>query len=870
LNAWFEDTMEGARQIVFIAGEPGLGKTTLVDTWMRTLRQPVAVARGRCLQQFGSGEPYLPVFEALEQLGQTLGHRLVEHLRSRAPTWLLHMPSLISLEDRVKLRDEVFGSTRERMLREVTDALEALSGEAPLVIALEDLHWSDPSTIDLLSSVARRTSAARLMILGTYRPSGAGGNSDRLLAAQNELQLHRQCKVLPLDYLSESAIAEYLAARDAELDGPALAAALHRRTNGNPLYVVSLVDELERSGKIGGDPAAIQDLVPETLQQMFERQALQLSAPEQEMLDVAATAGERFSVAAVAAATGRDPDDIESACEDLVRRQVILKRGDLIRFPDGAESPGYLFVHALCRDALYRRIPSGRRARLHGQLGRAREQLHAADPQRMAGQMAGHFETGGDFARAIRYLRLAADGAAGRWSNQEALQYLERAFVLVERLPEKDRPPFRMDLLEQRARMHMSASEMRAALVDYTALADQAHQLGDVDAETSALLESAVPLLFVDYKRALAVNEQARMAQPRLHDWTIATLCDASHAFFRIYLEGWRKDLADALMVALRKLRQAEDPRVRSRAAWMESCALCFVADYAAACETAEESRRLARKAGVFFEYFVATMYLNWAAVHRGDLGLALRVAKDGAELAAKNGSKVPLGWFTVRQSWVHLEAFDLVHARAAYERLVVDPVMLSLRPHTYPQLMWLGLSRMALEDHDGAWQALEEAHRAFDQGGMAYQMLCPLIHGRAACELARGNVSHARSLVEELFRAAGEHGEVSYIARGHLLLAEMAYREEDFQGAAESVAQAESALAKCEAWNVEWRVHAMAARVFSQTGKTDEAEKSRERCLQAAERVAATLADEPALLESFKAGVERRLGFAKSSKLSG
>src|SRR5262249_36618227 len=153
LDAWFESAIESSRQIVFISGEAGLGKTTLVDTWMRSLpqrppvsdRDSVALARGRCLQQFGSGEPYLPIFEALDQLSHSLGQRLVEYLRTRAPTWLFHMPALISLDDRVKLRDEVFGSTRERMLREITDALEALSGEIPLVLALEDLHWSDPS-----------------------------------------------------------------------------------------------------------------------------------------------------------------------------------------------------------------------------------------------------------------------------------------------------------------------------------------------------------------------------------------------------------------------------------------------------------------------------------------------------------------------------------------------------------------------------------------------------------------------------------------------------------------------------------------------------------------------------------------------------
>src|SRR5262249_30546089 len=150
------------------------------------------------------GEPYLPIFEALDQLSHSLGQRLVEYLRTRAPTWLLHMPALISLEDRVKLRDEVFGSTRERMLREITDALEALSGEIPLVLALEDLHWSDPSTVDVLTWIARRTTPARLMILATYRPSDAGGAAAPLLVAQNELALHRQCHVMPLAYFSES------------------------------------------------------------------------------------------------------------------------------------------------------------------------------------------------------------------------------------------------------------------------------------------------------------------------------------------------------------------------------------------------------------------------------------------------------------------------------------------------------------------------------------------------------------------------------------------------------------------------------------------------------------------------------------------
>jgi predicted ATPase len=479
LDAWFEEAAESSRQIVFITGEAGLGKTTLVDNWLSSVRQRrpagVAVARGRCLQQFGSGEPYLPVFEALDQLSKALGRRLVDVLRERAPTWLLHMPALISLEDRAKLRDEVFGSTRERMLREITDALEALSAETPLVIALEDLHWSDPSTLDLLSSVARRTMPARLMILATYRPADAGGGAAPLLVAQNELELHRQCRVLPLAYLSESETGEYLGTRFPGMDStPALATTLHHRTNGNPLYVVCLIDELERSGRIDDDPETIRDIVPDTLQQMFERQASQLSDPEQQMLDAAAIAGESFSIAGVAATLGWDPAQVESLCEALVRRQVILKRGDLVRFPDGTESAGYSFLHALCRDALYRRIPSGRRARLHGLLGNAEEQLYASDPKRISAELAGRFEIAGDFSRGIQYLRMAADGAAARYSNKEAARYLERAFGMIERLRDADQASRRMELLEQRALMRLSASDMSGAASDFRDLGEQA------------------------------------------------------------------------------------------------------------------------------------------------------------------------------------------------------------------------------------------------------------------------------------------------------------------------------------------------------------------------------------------------------------
>ena len=160
----------GERQIVFVTGEAGIGKTALVDTFARSITsdRSIRIGRGQCLEQYGTSEAYLPVLEALGRLGREQA-QVVDVLRAHAPMWLLQMPSLMSASDRELLSRELSGATRERMLREMGEALEALTADLPLVLILEDLHWSDYSTLDLISYLARQRQAAQLMLIGTYR-----------------------------------------------------------------------------------------------------------------------------------------------------------------------------------------------------------------------------------------------------------------------------------------------------------------------------------------------------------------------------------------------------------------------------------------------------------------------------------------------------------------------------------------------------------------------------------------------------------------------------------------------------------------------------------------------------------------------------
>jgi len=332
-----------------------------------------------------------------------------------------------------------------------------------------------------------------------------------------------------------------------------------------------------------------------------------------------------------------------------------------------------------------------------------------------------------------------------------------------------------------------------------------------------------------------------------------------------MYMFGWTQAEATAFGCALARVSGVEDPRLRSKVAMIEAAVLCFTADYTAACVKAEESRRESRKAGVFFEYFAATLFLNWAHVHRGNLGQAIRIAKEDAELAARNGSTLPHLWLKFRTGWVQMEAFTFDQALAMYEEYAASPEVFSER-HYYIRFLWLGQARLGIGNVDGAWDALEKINARLSQGGIAFTFVFPLTHARAECALARNDLSQAAALAESLIQTADERQEFSYAARGYRLLAEIDLRRGKYSSALDRVSQAEAALERGEAWTVGWRVHATAAQALARLDRHGEAAQARERSLQVASRVADTLLDEPALRQSFLSRVHRDLALAQTT----
>jgi tetratricopeptide (TPR) repeat protein len=430
--------LQGERRVAFVSGEAGIGKTTFVNTFIDSLRREgVRVAHGQCVEQYGAGEPYMPMLEALTQLGRGAeSMQLLAILHRLAPAWLAQLPALLTAEERIRIQGETQGLTQQRMLREMTETLAALAAHAPLAILLEDLHWSDASTLDLIAAIARRVEPAQLLVIGTYRPVEILAGDHPLRALKQELQLHGHCHELRLKLLSEQNVAAYLVRRFSGQDSQqfdVLAPAIYQRSEGNPLFMVNVVDYLVAQGPL---PDASKIEAPHNIQQMIERNLERLMPDEQLVLESASVVGAEFSAAAVAAALERPVSEIEACCARLARGEQFVTVDGVSEWPDGTVASNVRFLHALYREVLYDRVPPGHRVELHRRIAEREEAAYGDDAAEIAAELADHFSRADDKSKAVKYFQLAGARAVARSAMVAAEHHYRCALELLSSLPE--------------------------------------------------------------------------------------------------------------------------------------------------------------------------------------------------------------------------------------------------------------------------------------------------------------------------------------------------------------------------------------------------------------------------------------------------
>lgn len=475
LRRQLEKTLKAQRQIMFITGELGIGKTALADEFWRLAAGEIAgllTARGQCLEGYGGKEAYYPVLEALAQLcGSSNGDSIVRILAARAPTMLGQLPSLPKPAQLEPRRRAPFSATRDRMLRETCDALDAIAAERPLLLVLEDLQWADYPTVDLISALARRRTPAKLFVIATKRALDAAEPEHPLRALKDELIAHGLCREIALQPLGAMEAAEFLAAQSRNAPLPeGLAEFIASNAEGNPLFMLALTEHLTERALISRDQGVwslkvplgeIAIEVPRKLRRMLETEIDSLTRQEREALEAASVVGTAFWASVAAAAGGLDPESIEETCEHLSRRHRILRPAGYQRLSDGRLYSRYEFVHALYREVCYHRRAPGSRAAIHRRIGQRLEDLfrdHLAD---VAAELAHHFEAGADWTRAVKYICIEAQNAGGRRTHPDASELFQHALDLSEHLQTSERVTAQLRILDMLAQNPTASKDPR-------------------------------------------------------------------------------------------------------------------------------------------------------------------------------------------------------------------------------------------------------------------------------------------------------------------------------------------------------------------------------------------------------------------------
>jgi len=871
LERCLAQAQRGRRQIVFVTGEPGIGKTTLVDEFQRWARGNVhslRIARGQCVEGYGGREPYFPMLEAVGQLCHGSGDSMVETLATQAPTWLVQFPALVKREYREILQREILGATRERMLREINEALETITSEKPLMLVLEDLHWVDSSTVDLISALARRRTPAKLMLISTYRPVDLIVSEHPLKALKQDLQMHQLCREIALEPLGEPEVAAYLAAESIGADVPqGLVELIYQHTEGNPLFMVAALEHMTWRGFISSDNGnwklnvplkEIHLEVPESLRQMIEAQIDTLSREEQQVLELASLESvgrSGFKVVARAAAGDLEPQAFEEVCERLARRRCILRSAGSESFPDGTVSACYEFVHTLYREVCYGRIAPGRRAKLHRRIGEWAE-AHA-ELREAAPWIASHFEQAADWPRAVKHLLLAADTAGRRFEPRQAAAILEHALELVEKIPEPERAKSEIEVLQMLSSIYLGLFDPRA-LEAYEALAARAARHGLADVEVRALLDMVVPLAnFASPDGYLQGLERLRLAQSRYGERN-ASKDTAIRVLYLSRCMGAGRGSVGALEECKRlaeKVREGCDRPLLGEVQFGLAYYLRNFSEYREAHKCADEG----------FENCLADddPFVSWAfwlyadlvlscLVFLGAWGEALRHHQKDVERVEKNGDRLSATAAGVGKLFLYIHAMDFGGAQQIMDSAL--PFLASAPTLRRYCLIWGGLAEAGLGNHERALEYLLTCRSEMDQHPAItdWYVRMPLQQGLVEAWLCKGDLENARAEAEESLGATLATGERTFRALAFDANARVAMAEQDLDRALECVGKAEQAMEGFEVPLAHWRVHGTAYELHRRLGNRDLEHSHRELSCATIMKLANSLPTDEPLRQTF------------------
>jgi DNA-binding winged helix-turn-helix (wHTH) protein/tetratricopeptide (TPR) repeat protein len=433
----------GHRTAVFVTGPAGIGKSAFVAAATERICDASGwhLLRGQTLRPRGAVEPYFPILDALARAARAGDDAVAEALDRVAPMWLAQLPALTAGVPGEQLERRLLGANPDRMVREGAELIEELARSGPVALVLEDLHWADECTLDVIDLLLQRSEPCRLIVLGSARNERAP-----VLDLIRYRSGARQATQIELGELGADEVDRLVIE---SFDGADVADQVldivRRRSDGIPLFALEIVRGWRRLGHLAVEGHEVRCSVssdeleshlPDNLRALVEHDLARLDGRTTELLEMAAVVGFRFDAASVAASLGEPVDAVDVELTAMARQlhQIVAVGGSM--WPDGTASTRFEFSHDLFRQVLHDRVPAHAAVRSHGAVGRALEAGFAGRLNEIAGLLAVHFVAAGDHVRAVEYLRMLGEISARKNAFVAATDALLAALEHIGQIPD--------------------------------------------------------------------------------------------------------------------------------------------------------------------------------------------------------------------------------------------------------------------------------------------------------------------------------------------------------------------------------------------------------------------------------------------------